>query len=164
VALLRRARDEGRLDEAEMLMRIHAVRNAADRTDIVRYTADLQRRPEREAPVSAEGRSWDASLFGDVERHGPWRSDHVAISLFGDLELELDADAVTTPEVSVVAVSPFGDVDVTVPEGVEVDVGGFTVFGSKRITVRRAAGDRQPAFALRLKAYTLFGSIRVRSR
>ena len=158
---LRDARSRGELDEAELLMRTQAIRNAASRAEIVRFTADLDR---PRSPVGAEGRSWDVTLFGDVERSGPWRrDDNVALSLFGDVELELSEDAVKIRDVRIVAISPFGDIDLTVPDGTEVDVSGFTIFGSKRITVRETGG-RRPAFTVRLRAFSLFGSIKVRSR
>jgi len=161
IARLRTARAEGRLDEAELLMRTQAIRNAGTRGEIVRVTAEVDRRP---LPLASEGRSWDVTLFGDVERRGPWGRQHnVAISLFGDIELELQEASVGTGEVAITAVSPFGDVDLTVPDGTEVDANGFTLFGSKRVSVRSVTTGR-PALAVRIRGFSIFGSIKVRSR
>ena len=41
-------------------------------------------------------------------------------------------------EVVINAVAPFGNIDVLVPDGVKVDVGGFTLFGSKNVAVGEA--------------------------
>ena len=60
------------------------------------------------------------------------------------------------------AIAPFGDIEVLVPDGVQVDVGGFTVFGSKKVAV----GDRdtnESAGVIRVRGFSFFGSVKVRS-
>ena len=50
-------------------------------------------------------------------------------------------------EVVINAVAPFGNIDVVVPAGGQVDVGGFTVFGSKKVAVHdstRTGARRRP--------------------
>jgi hypothetical protein len=49
---------------------------------------------------------------------------------------------------------------VPVPDGVEVDVGGFTLFGSKKIAVRGLTSGWSPA-TVRVWAFALFGSVKV---
>ncbi len=44
-------------------------------------------------------------------------------------------------QVAINAVAPFGNIDVLVPDGVQVDVGGFTLFGSKKIAVGEATAN-----------------------
>ena len=49
-----------------------------------------------------------------------------------------------------------------VPDGAHVDVGGFTLFGSKKIAVEEAA-ENEPAAVIRIRGFALFGSVKVRS-
>ena len=60
------------------------------------------------------------------------------------------------------AIAPLGSIDVTVPEGTQVDVSGFTLFGSKKVAVdgSNATGS---AAVIRVRGFTLFGSLKVRS-
>jgi len=63
-------------------------------------------------------------------------------------------------EVVINAVAPFGNIDVLVPEGVQVDVGGFTLFGSKKVAVADASTNESAA-VIRVRGFTLFGSLKV---
>ena len=63
-------------------------------------------------------------------------------------------------EVVINAVAPFGNIDVLVPEGAQVDVGGFTLFGSKKVTVHETATNG-PAALIRVRGFSLFGSLKV---
>ena len=67
-----------------------------------------------------------------------------------------------TGQVAISAVAPFGNIDVLVPDGVPVDVGGFTLFGSKKIAVEGSNTD-ESAVQIRVRGFTLFGSLKVRS-
>ncbi len=53
----------------------------------------------------------------------------------------------------------FGNVDVYVPEGVNVDVGGFTIFGHRREWGRDAARPEAPA--VHVRALGCFGTVDV---
>ena len=85
------------------------------------------------------GRRWTVSVFGDLTHTGSWPTQH---------------------RMSPVAV--FGDIEVLVPDGVQVDVGGFTVFGSKKVAVGDAATNGSTA-VIRVRGFSLFGSIKVRN-
>jgi hypothetical protein len=47
-----------------------------------------------------------------------------------------------------------------VPNGVHVDVGGFTPFGSKKAAVADANGNEA---VIRMRGFSLFGSVSMRS-
>ena len=47
-----------------------------------------------------------------------------------------------------------------VPNGVPVDVGGFTLFGSKKVAVADSNGNEP---VIRMRGFSLFGSVSVRS-
>jgi hypothetical protein len=74
------------------------------------------------------------AFFGDVERRGRLRlrGRSIAVSVFADLDLDLREAEIDEPETSVTVLVGFGNVDVYVPEGVNVDVAGITVFGRRR--------------------------------
>ena len=63
-------------------------------------------------------------------------------------------------EVVINAVAPFGNIDVLVPHGVHVDVGGFTLFGSKKIAVGDVT-ESEAAAVIRVRGFSLFGSVKV---
>jgi hypothetical protein len=64
-------------------------------------------------------------------------------------------------EVNVRAVSAFGAVEVIVPEGVEIDLTGLALFGSKE--TRGNPGTLQRGAPLvRVDAFVLFGSTEVK--
>ena len=56
--------------------------------------------------------------------------------------------------------APFGDIDVQVPEGVQVDAGGFTLFGSKRIAVSQMSSGGVTS-VVRIRGLSVFGSLKV---
>lgn len=86
----------------------------------------------------------------------------MVISVFGDTTLDLRSALCTSDEVVVRSWSAFGDVEVIVPDGVEVDLSGFCVFGDRTVDVAPVA--RVPgAPRVRLVAFSLFGDAGVRS-
>jgi predicted membrane protein len=82
------------------------------------------------------------------------------VALFGDIDLDLRQAMLPPAEVTITAVAPFGNIDVLVPEGTRVEVGGFAVFGSKKIAVAGADDDKSTAL-MRVRGFTLFGSVKV---
>ena len=84
------------------------------------------------------------------------------IALFGDIDLDFRQAPMPAGEVVINAVAPFGNIDVLVPDGAQVDVGGFTLFGSKKVAVGEpAAAESAPL--IRVRGFTLFGSLKVSS-
>jgi hypothetical protein len=164
VERLRAASVEGRLTLQELTARTEAAYSATTRGDLAKVTADL---PVRRADVPSvpTARSHRmVSVFADVRRSGWWRAQGtvVPMTLFGDVELDLREAAVPAGEVEIRAIAPFGDIDVVVPDGVEVELTGFSVFGRKRVDVRSAASAAS-APVVRVRAVTVFGSVLVRS-
>jgi Domain of unknown function (DUF1707) len=114
------------------------------------------------APATASRRSptrFTGVVFGSAERTGrlrlPRRSR--ALVVFGDVDLDLRRAELSGDVASFSAFLLFGNIDVYVPERVEVDLGGLTVFGH-----RREWGSDVPSHAaaplLRVKVYALFGT------
>jgi hypothetical protein len=112
--------------------------------------------------VEPHGRRWIVSIFGDVTRSGSWPPGRrmSPFALFGDIDLDLRQASIPEGDVAINAIAPFGNIDVLVPQGTQVDVGGFTLFGSKKVAVDEppTAGD---APLIRVRGVTLFGSLKV---
>jgi cell wall-active antibiotic response 4TMS protein YvqF len=111
--------------------------------------------------VHDKGRRWFVSVFGDISQTGSWPAGRriSPVAVFGDIDLDL-RQATMPDDVAINAIAPFGNVDVLVPADVRVDVGGFTLFGSKKVSVREAPSG-QSAPAIRVRGFTLFGSLKV---
>jgi hypothetical protein len=113
-------------------------------------------------PARSSGRRWIVSVFGDITRTGSWPPGRTTspVAVFGDIDLDLRQATMPPGEVIINAVAPFGNIDVLVPEGTQVDVGGFTLFGSKKVAVADA-GTNESAAVIRVRGFTLFGSLKV---
>jgi Cell wall-active antibiotics response 4TMS YvqF len=118
--------------------------------------------PPPAATAESPGRRWIVSIFGDITRTGSWPPHRSTspFALFGDIDLDLRQAAMPQGEVMINAIAPFGNIDVVVPAGTKVDIGGFTVFGSKKVNVADGGGDG-PAAAVRVRGFTLFGHLKV---
>jgi len=98
-------------------------------------------------------------FFGRTQRTGRWRLPRrgTALVVFSDLDLDLRQVELSGEEASVTAFVLFGNVDLYVPETVEVDLGGLAVFGHRREWGR----DLPPSPAtplLRVRVLSLFGT------
>jgi hypothetical protein len=165
VERLQNAVAEGRLTLEELTSRTEAAYAAKTGGELAKITRDLPERPaSRSAPPAKSARRRRiVSVFGDVTRSGAWRADEriTPISVFGDVDLDLRQASVPAGLAWIDAITPFGNVEVIVPPGVEVDVGGFTLFGSKKIAVPPPPVRSRPAPVIRIRAFTLFGSVKV---
>jgi hypothetical protein len=97
--------------------------------------------------------------FGRTQRTGRWRLPRrgLGLVLFGDLDLDLRQAELSGPVASITVIVLFGNVDLYVPETVEVDLGGLAVFGHRREWGR----DLPPSPAtplLRVRVLSLFGT------
>ena len=162
VERLRAASAEGRLTLEELTTRAAAAYSAQTRGELVRITADLPALTSGTSAVPAR-RQRLVSLFADIRRSGWWRAEGTVspMSLFGDIDLDLRQAAVPS-EVEIDAVAPFGDIEVIVPDGVTVELTGFTVFGRKKVDVRSSPSIHS-APVVRVQAFSVFGSVLVRS-
>ena len=83
-------------------------------------------------------------------------------ALFGDIDLDLRHASIPVGGLVINAIAPFGNIEVLVPDGALVDVGGFTLFGSKKVAVD-GSDEAESAAQIRVRGFTLFGSLKVRS-
>ncbi|MFY9579788.1 MAG: DUF1707 domain-containing protein [Gaiellaceae bacterium] len=154
VGLLRQHVASGRLTLEEFSERIDAAYDARTVDELTALSADLPvvdtgRRPRRLTAVA----------FGNVEVTGRWRMPKwkLVLVLFGDVDIDLRGAELPGEKASLRAVVLFGNVDVYVPEAVEVDLGGLTVMGH-----RRDWGAERPVQAgsplVRVRVFGLFAT------
>jgi hypothetical protein len=165
VASLREHLVQGRLSLEEFTQRMSAAYGATTAAEL----AELERDLPATASVPERRRSavrFLLAVFGSTKRAGSLRvrENLLCLSVFGSVTLDLRGALLEGDTVSVAAGAVFGDVDVIVPEGVEVDLSGLAIFGSKR-TSGGAATPRPGAPLVRVNALVLFGatSVKVRS-
>src|SRR5207302_10757591 len=161
-----RASDADR-DKAVLALREHTV---AGRLTMEEFSARTERaltsktlgeleQVGRDLPaVSAERRPKrvTAALGGATMRTGRWRLSKrgVAFVVFGDADLDLRQAELPGAVASLTVFMLFGNVDLYVPEGVEVDLGGLIVFGRRREWGRDVPGTP----LLRVRIFSLFGT------
>ena len=159
------AAGEGRLTFEELADRIEAAAGAVTRQDLERLTEDLPAGPAA-APSREVARppTRTSAVFGDVRRTGAWTvaAEGEWRSVFGDVVLDLREARVPSPEVHIDAATIFGDVELLVPEGVEVEVRSRKFFGDVKQEAGEAAAPGAPRIVL--TGGTVFGDVRVRAR
>lgn len=133
VGELREHTAAGRLTLEEFSERVDRAVAARTLSELDEIRSDLpsalpaeqaRRRPKRFTGV----------VFGHTHRTGRWRAPRraLALSLFGDLDFDLRQAELSGPRASITAFVIFGNLDLYVPESVDVDLGGFTVLGHRR--------------------------------
>jgi uncharacterized protein DUF1707 len=148
---------QGRLTLAELSDRTEKAYLARTVDQLDALTRDLP------AATAGTGRTrakhLTATLFGSVERKGRWRLGRSSLALvgFGNIDLDLRQAELAAPKASILCLLLFGNVDVYVPPGVEVDVGGFCVFGHRRDWGDDSA-PKPGAPLLRVRVFSLFGT------
>ncbi|WP_345599892.1 DUF1707 SHOCT-like domain-containing protein, partial [Thermocatellispora tengchongensis] len=169
VEQLKNASVEGRLTLGELTERTEAAYSATTRAELDVILSDLPGPADAVAPGSAappartgRARRWFVAIMGDTKRRGKWRIDRElgAVSVMGDVTLDLREAEVRTGQVDIVATAVMGDVKIIVPDGVDVDLDGMAIMGDKRVEVAEAApGMNVPV--IRVKAFALMGDVKI---
>lgn len=159
VAELREHAAQGRLTLEEFSGRIDEAYGAKTRAELERVSRDLpavaatpSTRPRRKA------RRWLVSIMGGADRRGRWRvpEQQTVLVLMGGCDLDLRQAQIEHDEVSITVLTIMGGTDVYVPEGVEVDVGGFALMGANDEHGPDAA-PRPGTPLIRLRPITIMG-------
>jgi uncharacterized protein DUF1707/cell wall-active antibiotic response 4TMS protein YvqF len=137
----------GRLDEA------YRARTSGELGATLRELPDEAPARPRRSP-----KRLTIAIFSGVERRGRWRVSRrsFVLSLFGGSDLDLRHAEIDSDVVTIVVFDIFGGTDIYVPEGVDVDMGGFAIFGG----VDEHGTDKPPrhgAPLVRVRAFALFG-------
>jgi hypothetical protein len=151
VVALREHLLDGRLTLEEFTERIERAYGAKVHGELAAVQSDLPARLDTAVPTRRRPTRVTAALFAHVVRRGRLRlkGSTLAAAAFSDIDLDLreaQIDASTT-RVNVVAL--FGNVDVYVPAGVDVAVGGVAIFGHRRDWGRDVARPGAPSIHIR---------------
>jgi hypothetical protein len=101
--------------------------------------------------------------MGGSARKGRWRPapDLVAIAFMGGVELDLRDALIEDEDIVITAVAVMGGIEIIVPEGIEVDVGGFAFMGGHEY--RPGSEPIRPGTPMvRVRGYALMGGLEVR--
>ncbi len=160
VALLREHLLAGRLTLEEFSERVEVAYGARVGRDLERAGHGL---PEAAGAAPARPRRkptrLTAAFFSHVVRRGRLRLRRwtVAAVAFSDLDLDLREAELDSTDTSVAAVVGFGNLDLYVPEGVDLRVDGLALIGHRRDWGRDAA--RADAPVIRVRVFSLFGTV-----
>jgi Domain of unknown function (DUF1707)/Cell wall-active antibiotics response 4TMS YvqF len=165
IGRLKGAAAEGRLTFEELADRVEAAAGAVTHRDLEQVTQDLPPgAPAAPARASDAPPTRASKVFADVRRSGAWAVPAAGKweTLFGDVVLDVREARVTAPEMRINAGTVFGDVELLVPEGVEVEIRARTLLGN----IEQEAGEVAPHGAPRivLTGGTVFGDVRVRAQ
>lgn len=152
---------EGRLTLDEFADRTGLAYNAKVGADLIHVTRDL---PALETPTPSRQRRASRitfTAFAHLVRNGRMRMRRrsTAVSLFADVDLDLRQAEIESERTTLNVLTFFGNVDVYVPAGVNVDVGGLTVIGHRRMW-GQASGPRT-APAVYIRSLSLLGTVDV---
>jgi Domain of unknown function (DUF1707) len=128
VVQLREACAAGRLTLEEFAQRVDEAYAARTQQELERVTREL---PPTRAPSRKRPRQFTISIFGGADRRGRWRVAPrcFVLDLFGGADLDLRQAELVEPTATFYVLSVFGGSDFYVPEGIEVDMQGLSVFG-----------------------------------
>lgn len=139
----------GRLTLEEFSERVEATLGARVGADLARVQQDL---PAVPAPSRRKPARFTGALFGHVVRRGRLRLQHwtLAVSALADIDLDLREASIDSPQTTLTVFAVGGNADIYVPEGLNVDVSGLTVFGHRRDWGHDLAADDAPAICVRV--------------
>ncbi len=167
ITRLRDAMAEGRLTLDDFSNRTDTALTALTRDQLAAVVADL---PNGLAPaaIAAQGAGWApwvVGIMGSAKRTGRWRVGHEihAVALMGDCKIDLRQAIIDASVITVDALAVMGSVEVIIPEGVEVDLGGVAIMGSKEMKM----GGPEPSYGapiVRITGLALMGAIKVRNQ
>jgi len=156
VATLREHLVAGRLTLEEFTDRVGVALSARETGQLTRIQADL---PHAPAGGNRKAARFSSALLGHVARRGRMRVRGwcAAISVFGDLDFDLREAVIEGTQIGVTVLAFVGNVDIYVPEGISVDVGGIAIMGHRRDWGQDA--DRVDAPVLRVRVIGFGGTV-----
>lgn len=160
VARLQVAVGEGRIDLDEFSERAAAAHAATTTAALAELLADLP--TEGVEIVGARAPEQLSNVFGDIRFSGGAAVPSRMRTVFGNVRLDLRNLRTGAERLELVLGSVFGNVEVIVAEGVDAELLGRTVFGSR--TTQLAPVPRLPGTPrIVVRARTVFGDLKLRS-
>jgi hypothetical protein len=148
----------GRLTLDEFSERIELAYRARTEGELEALSRDLPALAESTPQPRREPRRGTFVMFGGAERLGRWRVGRrfFSFTMFGGTDLDLRQVEISSGIVEITAFTMWGGFDIYVPEGVDVDVSGFALFGGN--DEHGTEGDvHRDAPLVRVRMITIFG-------
>jgi uncharacterized protein DUF1707 len=151
----------GRLTLDEFSERAETAYSARIGRDLARVQEDLPEIDSGRARSPRKPARLTSALFAHVVRRGRFRVGRwtFVIGAFADVDLDLREAEMDGPTTAVTVLAAFANVDVYVPDGLNVDVGGLTIFGHRRDRGLDVARPDAPTIHVRVLA--CFGTVDV---
>jgi Domain of unknown function (DUF1707)/Cell wall-active antibiotics response 4TMS YvqF len=151
VVVLREHLLAGRLTLEEFTGRVEAALQSSVSADLARVQRDLPAASDAAASPRRKPTRFTAALFGHAARRGRLRLRGwtLGASAFGDLDLDLRTAVMEQPRAAVNLMIACGNIDVYVPDGVNVEVSGLTIFGHLRDRGQDVAAADAPTIHVR---------------
>ena len=148
LAALREHMVAGRLTLEEFCARADAALRAGVAGELAHLQDDLPDALMKSPGSRRRPARFTAALLGHVVRRGRFRLPRwaFAASAFGDLDFDLRNATMDTGQAEVTVLAAFGNVDIYVPEGVNVDVGGSRFSATAAIGAATQGSRTPPAF------------------
>ena len=166
IELLKRQTGSGHLTLDEFSERAGQAWAASSKGQLEQLTRDLP----TDAIAVPEGRRlpstrWTVAVMGSSSRKGRWRvaPRSNALNVMGGCYLDLRNAEFSGDDILINVATVMGSVDIVVPEGIEVELSGIPLMGSKELRVR----DVPPipgSPRVQVRALAIMGSVSVRSR
>lgn len=163
LATLNEAAAEGRLTLEEMTGRVDGALTARTRGELATVISDLPAAavapPARRKPTR-----WLVGILGGMDRAGRWRIARRCwiVNIMGGCDLDLRGATVEDRDTEIVVFSLMGGSTIVVPEGLDVDLGGFAILGGNSLESPGVA-PAADAPSVRVRAYSLMGGTDVRT-
>ncbi len=150
VEIVLQARFAGELANVQRDLPAPATSGTPAEVSLAKLTSD----PAPAVPLAPRRKPTHISLalLSHIVRRGRLRLRRwtLATSVLGDLDLDLREATVDTPRTTVAVIAALANVDVYVPEGVNVEVGGISILGHTRDHGRDAGRPDAPTIYVRI--------------
>lgn len=165
---LKQACVEGRLSLDEFGDRVGRALAARTHAELDSLTADLPSTAAGTPSLAADHRTAVSSTFAfmsSADRTGRWRigRESRVIAVMGGCKLDLRHVTISAPLTVIRAYVVMGNVNVIVPEGVEVELEALAVMGSRSIKLKGAPPEHG-APVVRIEGIVLMGDLTVRDK
>jgi hypothetical protein len=188
VDVLKTSCSDGRLTLDEFSERVDAAYQAVALRDVLPVLADLPhpfgpdyagvfseqigRSPVAVPPLvpdTTTGRKvtrWTVSIMGGSQRKGRWRLREKtnAVAIMGGCQLDLRNAEVEGPGVLINAITLMGGIEIIVPEGIEVELGGIAIMGGKDARRLKDVPTLPGSPVIRVRVFAFWGGVTVRSK
>jgi class 3 adenylate cyclase len=188
VEILKTSCSEGRLTLDEFSERVGIAYQAVSLDELLPVLTDLPHPfgpelagliggPAGDLPVAAPpplpdlagGRKvtrWTVSIMGGSQRKGRWRLREKtnAVAVMGGCQLDLRNAEVEGPDIVINAVAVMGGIEIIVPEGIEVELGGIAIMGGKDARRLKDVPPLPGSPVIRVRAFAFWGGVTVRSK